>query len=161
MVSSPLCSWAGVYKMSSTTVKDGFDGGSDNQLKVNDDGSINVNGGGSNINIASVGGNTVTTSLPVSQEGFGTASPGYPTQISIGTTPSILLPSNIARKYAHFFNNSSQPIFIQYSSVAALNQGVKINSGTFFTLEVDNLWLGVVYAIGYVPNQLIDVFEGI
>lgn len=149
--------------MATTQIKDGFNGGSDNQLKVNDDGSINVVTGGSvgnNVNISSVGGNAVTTSLPVSQQGFSNLGPGYPTQISVGTTSVQLFPANVIRKYAHIFNNSSQPIFIQYSSVAALNQGIKINSGTFFTLEVDNLWLGVVNAIGLVSGQLIDILEG-
>src|SRR5580658_4026087 len=32
--------------MATTQIKDGYNGGSDNQLKVNNDGSINVNGGG-------------------------------------------------------------------------------------------------------------------
>jgi len=62
--------------MATTTIKDGFNGGSDNQLKVNSDGSINVNtsggGGGSNVNLISVGGasinlgqTTEANSLPV------------------------------------------------------------------------------------------------
>jgi len=62
--------------MATTTIKDGFNGGSDNQLKVNADGSINVNtsggGGGSNVNLISVGGasinlgqTTEANSLPV------------------------------------------------------------------------------------------------
>jgi hypothetical protein len=61
--------------MATTTIKDGFNGGSDNQLKVNADGSINVNtggGGGSNVNLTEVGGATINlgqttmaNSLPV------------------------------------------------------------------------------------------------
>lgn len=51
--------------MATTTIKDGFQGGSDNQLKVNNDGSINVNSGGggsSNVNIHdSTGGNLTST----------------------------------------------------------------------------------------------------
>jgi hypothetical protein len=41
--------------MAATTIKDGYNGGSDNQLKVNPDGSINVNGGGGGGSNASVG----------------------------------------------------------------------------------------------------------
>jgi hypothetical protein len=61
--------------MATTTIKDGFNGGSDNQLKVNSDGSINVDIGGSagsNVNLVSVGGSAITlgqntsaNSLPV------------------------------------------------------------------------------------------------
>lgn len=49
--------WAGVV-LASTTVKDGYAGGSDNQLKVNSDGSINTNttgGGGSNASVGLTG----------------------------------------------------------------------------------------------------------
>lgn len=41
--------------MATTTIKDGYNGGSDNQLRVNNDGSINVNGGGGGGGNASVG----------------------------------------------------------------------------------------------------------
>jgi hypothetical protein len=45
--------------MATTQVKNGFDGGTDDQLLVNPDGSINVNttgGGGGNVNLTEVGG---------------------------------------------------------------------------------------------------------
>ena len=50
--------------MATTTIKDGFAGGSDNQLKVNADGSINVDvsgsSGTSNVNLTEVGGSIIT-----------------------------------------------------------------------------------------------------
>lgn len=46
--------------MAVTQIKDGYNGGSDSQLKVNSDGSINVNGGGSGGSNASVGPTGVT-----------------------------------------------------------------------------------------------------
>lgn len=51
--------------MATTQIKDGFDGGSDNQLKVNSDGSINVDvtgggGGVTNTNLTQVGGSPIT-----------------------------------------------------------------------------------------------------
>lgn len=92
--------------------------------------------------------------------GFSILSPGYPTQVSIGTSSSVLLPANPDRVYAHFVNNSQNMIFIQYSSLAALNQGIKISSGSLFTLSGADLYLGVVNAISVEPNQLIDVLEG-
>jgi hypothetical protein len=62
--------------MATTQIKDGFAGGSDNQMKVNADGSINVDvsggGGASNVNLIEVGGaaialgqTTMANSIPV------------------------------------------------------------------------------------------------
>ncbi len=62
--------------MATTTIKDGFNGGTDAQLKVNPDGSINVDvssgGGSSNVNLTEVGGTAISlgqktsaNSLPV------------------------------------------------------------------------------------------------
>lgn len=176
--------------MASTTIKDGYNGGSDNQALVDSAGNLHVTGSISATN-PSVGTNGATAPTSATEvagidpsgnlhplqtdssgnlkivgtltvgEGFSNLSPGYPTQVSVGTTSVQIIAANMARKYFHLFNNSSQPIFIQYSSVAALNQGIKINSGTFFTLDSDNLWLGIVNAIGLIPGQLIDVLEGI
>lgn len=51
--------------MATTQIKNGFNGGSDAQLLVNPDGSINVNtsggGGGSNVNIHDSAGNALTS----------------------------------------------------------------------------------------------------
>jgi hypothetical protein len=50
--------------VATTSIKDGFAGGSDNQMKVNADGSINVDvsggGGASNVNLIEVGGTAIT-----------------------------------------------------------------------------------------------------
>lgn len=125
---------------------------SDNQAKVDGTGHLYVTDGGTPIQV---------TGTMVTGGSFSAISPGYPTQISVGTASIQLFPANSARKYAHIVNNSSATIFIQYQVSAALNQGVKISSGGFFTLEVDNLWLGVVNAIGLMAGQQIDVLEGI
>lgn len=127
--------------MASTNIKDV---NNDYYLKINPDGSINVVGGGG-------GGST----------GFSSITPGYPSQVAVGTTSVVLLPSNLARKYAHFFNNSSEAIFIQFQATAALNQGIKVGPGSFYTLETTNLYLGDINAIGLITGQLISVVEGI
>lgn len=128
--------------MSSTNVKDV---NNDYYLKINSDGSINVVGGG--------GGGTTT--------GFSAITAGYPAQVAVGTTSVELLPANPLRKYAHFFNNSNEAIFIQFQATAALNQGVKVGPGSFFTLELNNLWQGSVNAIGLMAGQLVSVVEGV
>lgn len=179
--------------MATTQIKNGFDGGSDDQLLVNPDGSINTNVTGGTIIatnpsvgptgspapadateiggvdaagnlipilVTSSGQVEVTGTLTVGQ-GFGTLSPGYPTQVSIGTTSILVLIANSARKYGHIFNNSTEAIYVQFQATAALNQGIKVGPGTFFTLETTNLWLGDVNAIGVMAGQLVSVVEGI
>lgn len=128
---------------------------------------ISTSSSGGNVNIQDTNGNPITSTggaLNVNIEaesfGFNTISPGFPAQISVGTTSIELLPVNTNRKYAHICNNSGQSIFIQYSVSAALNQGVLLRNGCFFTLESTNLWLGSVNAIGVMANQIIDVLEG-
>lgn len=96
----------------------------------------------------------------IGPSGFDILTPGYPTQVSVGTSSIPLLIANTNRKYAHIANNSGESIFIQYSSQAALNQGVRIPPRGFYTLGSNNLWLGDVNAIGVMSNQLIDVLEG-
>lgn len=97
----------------------------------------------------------------VTPAGFGTISPGYPTQVSVGTTSVQILPDNANRLYAHVVNNTQFIIFIQYLSDAALNQGIKIQPGNFYTIDSSNLYKGVVNAIGTIDAQLIDILEGI
>lgn len=152
--------------MSTTQIKDGFDGGSDNQLKVNTDGSINVNGGGgggSAVTISATNGDPLTATngaLSINQSGFSTITPGYPTQISVGTASTQLFAANPNRRYVHIVNNTTETIYIQFQSAAALNQGIKMQPGSFYTLESTNLWLGTINAIGNLASQLIDVLEG-
>lgn len=93
--------------------------------------------------------------------GFSNISPGYPTQITVGTSSTNLFSANPSRKYAHISNNSSAAIYIQYGVAAAINQGIKIGPGGFFTLDIENLWKGDINAIGLTASQLIDVLEGI
>lgn len=153
--------------MSTTQIKDGFGGGSDNQLKVNADGSINVNssggGGGSVVQIQDSNGDPILANngaLQVAQVGFSVITAGYPAQIPVGITSVPLFAPNINRKYVHVMNNSQEVIFLQFSVSAALNQGIKVNPGSFYTLESTNLWLGEINAIGVMAGQLIDCLEG-
>jgi hypothetical protein len=88
--------------MATTQIKDGFNGGSDNQLKVNSDGSINVNtsggGGSSNVNITEVGGNPVTTTLPTTNPSVGidgAAAPGSSTQVGAQNAGGNLVPLSV------------------------------------------------------------------
>lgn len=129
---------------------------------------ISTSSSGGNVNIQDTNGNPITSTggaldvnvISEGSEGFSALSPGFPTQVSIGTNSTQVFPLNLNRKYAHIMNNSNEEIFIQYQASAALNQGIRIPPGGFFTLESNNLWLGTVNAIGVMSNQLIDILEG-
>lgn len=97
--------------------------------------------------------------VDVDQIGFDTLT-APPGQIAVGLTTTVLFSANPNRKYAHIVNNSSDSIYIQYSSNAALNQGIKIPPNTLYTIESTNLWLGSINAIGVSGSQLIDILEG-
>lgn len=174
--------------MAVTQLKDGFQGGSDNQALIDADGNLHVAGNitatnpsvGSNgataptsateiagigptgnltpVSVTSSGAVNIVGDLTVS-EGFETISVG-PTQISVGTTSTELLAANPNRLYAHIINNTSNPVYLQYSSAAALNQGMKLSAGGFLFISGGDLYLGIVNAIALMPNQLIDVLEG-
>lgn len=173
--------------MASTNIKDV---NNDYYLKVNPDGSINVDGtvNATNPSVGPTGTTAPTSGTEIAgidpsgnlhpvavdvngavkvvgnlttSDGFSSLTPGYPTQIAVGTTSVTLLSANPLRKYGHFFNNSSEAIFIQFQATAALNQGIKVGPGSFFTLELNNLWLGDINAIGLMTGQLISVVEGI
>lgn len=120
------------------------------QIQDSEGNPLNSSGGALDVNVVSNPGT----------QGFSIITPGFPTQVSVGTLSTQLFASNAGRKYAHIFNNSGEQIFIQYSVSAALNQGIRIPAGSLYTLETTNLWLGSVNAIGVISNQLIDVLEG-
>lgn len=102
-----------------------------------------------------------SSGAPPKPDGFSTLSPGYPTQVQVDNISTELLPANPLRRYAHIFNNTANPIYIQYSSDAALNQGIKLNPGNYFVLSGGDLWLGSINAIALISNQFIDVLEAI
>lgn len=111
---------------------------------------------------SSSGKSQVSIAGPVDTEqvGFDALSPGSPTQITVTLSSTTLLAANPNRKYAHISNNSGANIFIQYAVGANLNQGIKIPPNTLFTIESNNLWLGIINAIGVSGSQLIDILEG-
>jgi len=128
---------------------------------------ISTSSSGGNVNIQDTNGNAITSTngaLNVNASsdpaGFNSITPGTGGQVSVTTVSTTLLNANPNRKYAHVVNNSNDEIFIQYASAAALNQGIRIPSGGFYTIESNNLWLGIVNAIGVTNPQLIDVLEG-
>ncbi len=105
--------------MATTQIKDGFDGGSDNQLKVNADGSINVDvtggGVGSNVNITEFGGSPVTI-------GQQTSANSLPVVIASDQSP---IPVTIEGV------NPNQNSVLVYNQVAAVPVGITTTIATY------------------------------
>lgn len=143
------------------------DSASNNQAQVFSNGSLSVTpaaaGPPQDVNIFDSNGNPITSTggrLNTMVGGFSTITPGYPTQVFVGTTSVTLLPANPNRVYAHFVNNSSQAIYMQYQGTAALNQGIYLSPNSLYTIDANNLWLGEVNGIGLIASQPITVLEG-
>ncbi len=92
--------------------------------------------------------------------GFSSKS-GLPAQIAVTGASTQLLAGNAARKYAHFINNSSAVVFIQFGSAAVIGQGIKLNLGAMYSLSGFELWQGAVNAVSASGTVNIDIFEGI
>lgn len=174
--------------MATTQIKNGFEGGSDDQLLVNNDGSINVKTSGGSMANPSVGptgavaptsatevgginpsgnltplmvdanGSLITTAEMV--QGFNVIVAGYPTQIAVGPDSIEILPANPLRAYAHVINNSSYKVFVQYGVVAQLNRGFPLSVGSIMFISGDDLYRGAVNAISPVANTLIEILDG-
>jgi len=111
--------------MAVTQIKNGWQGGSDDQLKVNPDGSINVNGGGSGSN-ASVG-VTGTTAPTSATEIAGIAPNGNLTPVAVTSGGAIDV--NVVS------TGSSGTVINQYNEVTSVAMG---SSATVLTYTVPN-----------------------
>lgn len=111
-----------------------------NKLKVNADGSINI---------------VVTSSA---SKGF--SSVNFSGQILVGTTSTVLLAANAARKYVSISNNSQYSIYLQFRDPAALSRGIKVSPGAVFTMSGYELYLGQINAMSATLNVPIDTLEG-
>lgn len=165
--------------MATTGIKDSFNGGSDNGLRVNDDGSINVVGGGgggtSNVNIHdSAGGTLGSTSgaLNVFTTGNSTVSgtvtteqaglDSYKTtQYTVGTTEIQLAPTPLTNRSSvsfkiHTSSGTDFVLFAQSPGQAAIN-GYRLDDGE--SMQMDLTDSGSIYVIGSSAGQKIYLLE--
>jgi hypothetical protein len=164
--------------MATTQIKDGFDGGSDNQLKVNADGSINVNttGGGStsNVNIHDSAGNALTSTggaLNVNTSGTSTVTgtvtsneaglTAFKTsQYTIGTTPVQLAPTALTNRSSlsiTIIASANIPVYIGNSSSVTVSTGYPLYNGS--TIQLDLTPSGQVWAVSTTASQTAAILE--
>lgn len=163
--------------MATTTIKDGFNGGSDAQLKVNPDGSINVVGGGSgggSVNIHDSAGNPLTSTsgaLNVNTTGSSTVSGTVSTveqglgafqtsQYAISTTAVHLAPTPLSNRSSLSLTVSASPsvaVFIGNDNTVTTSTGYPLFNGS--TIQLDLTPAGNVWAISSSPGQTVAVLE--
>lgn len=164
--------------MATTQIKDGFNGGSDNQLLVNPDGSINVNGGGgggtTNVNIHDSSGGALTSSggaLNVNTTGSSTVTgtvtadtAGLNTfqteQYTIGTAAIQLTPTPLANRSSitiRVSKDNAGAIYIGNSNAVTTSTGYPLFAGD--TLGMDLTPSNNIYAIADTSAQSLAVLE--
>ena len=149
--------------MATTQIKDGFNGGSDNQLKVNSDGSINVDvsggGGTSNVNITEINGTAITGSdLPVDLAGL---TAFKTSQYTVGTSAVQLTPTPMSNRRAISIKvittTPTDSVYIGNSSAVTTSTGYPIfNLGS---LQLDLTNVQSIWAIGTSAGQLVYALE--
>lgn len=160
--------------MATEQIKNGFQGGSDDQLLVNPDGSINVKtsgGSGSPSNVTIVeGGNTATVTpggaltvtvasgtLDTQQLGLGAF---QTSQYAIGTTAIQLAPSPLANRSSISITIEAAPnvaVYIGSSSSVTISNGYPLYDGS--TLQLDLTPMGNVWAVSASAGQVAAILE--
>lgn len=165
--------------MASSTIKDGYNGGTDNQLRVNDDGSINVVGGGGGgttnvnihdssggnltstsgaLNVNTTGSSTVTGTVTTEQAGLATY---QTTQYTIGLIEVQLAPMPLPNRSSVSFKvkTTTSDDYIQFAQStgqAAIN-GYRLEDGESIQLDLTDA--GSIYVIGSSTGQTIYLLE--
>lgn len=173
--------------MAATQIKDGYQGGSDSQLKVNSDGSINVNstggGGGGNASVSSTGAAAPVmatemagvdptgklTAVSVDANGFvnvkgvssETGLSDFSTsQYSVGTGPVQLAPTPLTGRSSISITIEADPnvaVYIGNSGSVSTSNGYPLYDGN--SLQMDLTDASQIWAISSVVGQTVAVLE--
>lgn len=171
--------------MATTQVKNGFRGGTDDQLLVNTDGSINVNttGSGGNASVGPTGSTAPTsgteiagvnpegklTAVSVDDNGFvnvrGVSSEAgldafQTSQYSIGTTATQLAPTPLANRSSisiAITATPNTPVYIGNSSAVTTSNGYPLYDGSSIQLDLTDS--GQVWAVSTAPGQIAALLE--
>lgn len=164
--------------MAVTQIKNGWQGGSDDQLKVNPDGSINVNatGGGvsSNVNIHDSAGNVLTSTggaLNVNTTGSSTVTGTVTTneaglmdfqtsQYTVGTSVVQITPTPLANRSSisiRIIATAMEAVYIGNSPAVTILTGYPLFNGD--TLQMDLTPASTIYAIATAAGQTVTVLE--
>lgn len=165
--------------MAATTIKNGFQGGSDDQVLVNPDGSINVNstgGGGSGnvnihdsaggaltstsgaLNVNTTGNSTVTGTVTTEQAGLDSYKT---TQYTVGLSEIQLAPSPLANRSSVSFkiHTTTANDFVLFAQAPgqAVTNGYRLDDGE--SMQMDLTDSGLIYVVGSAAGQIIYLLE--
>lgn len=162
--------------MATTTIKDGFSGGSSNQLKINADGSINVTGGSSSgdVNIFDGAGNALTSTsgaLNVNTTGNSTVTGSVTSntagltafqtsQYSVGTSAVQLAPTPLPNRSSLSMTITATlniPVYIGNNNSVSSSTGYPLFNGS--TMQLDLTSTGQIWAISTTPGQTVSILE--
>lgn len=125
-------------------LKDGWNGGTDNQARVFDNGDVSVR-----------------VSNPSGGSGWANFAQSTPKLVAVSNVSTELLAANPLRVFATLSNNSSQTIYFQYSNAAAWQTGYRLSPGGIWIINTIELFLGSVNAITQTGIVNIGVIEGV
>lgn len=133
--------------MATTQIKDGFNGGSDNQLKVNADGSINTGGT-----------STVTGTVNTNLNGLGSFKT---TQYTVGVAAVQLAPTPLAGRTSLSVKvitaASQDTVYIGTTSGVLTTTGYVLFNGD--SVQLDLTAVANIYAIASAAGQRVFVLE--
>lgn len=84
------------------------------------------------------------------------------TAVAVDTASTLVLAANVHRADAVFVNDSNKEIYLARGNAAVLHEGIRLNaSGGSYEINLDNLFLGAVYAIAEGGAKILTVSEGV
>lgn len=84
------------------------------------------------------------------------------TKVTVGSSSTPVLSANPDRKYLALVNDSDEVIYVDLSSTAVANEGIRLNaSGGSFVMEIGNsMYIGAIAAICASGSKNLTVTEG-
>jgi hypothetical protein len=83
------------------------------------------------------------------------------TGVSVGVASTLILGTNLNRRFLFLVNDSDENIYVSLGSAAVLGEGILLTAGGgALTLDIASMWLGEIYAICLSGGKNLTVSEG-
>ena len=93
--------------------------------------------------------------------GINVANVSLSTKVDVGSTSTLVLASNLQRRYLFLVNDSDEAIYVSLGSAAVMNEGILLTAGGgALTLDIASMWLGAIYAICASGSKNLTISEG-
>ena len=82
-------------------------------------------------------------------------------KVSVGSTSTLVLATNLQRRFLFLVNDSDEAIYVSLGSAAVMNEGILLTAGGgALTLDIASMWLGAIYAICTSGGKNLTISEG-